>query len=132
MWRFVLLSLQLRQVRAPLVKSSVAESASIERAQILTEAARSSHYSQAEVSSLHFEGSVPDAAALSARWSSLLQEAHEVVRALPTDEVARCVLGPKQVHHDEARRCQEHAGKAGRRRRSLALRQGGPTQRIFG
>lgn len=59
---------------------------------ILEEAARSSRYSQVEVSSLAFEGEAPDAGELSRRWRSQLAQAREVVARLPPEEVGRAVL----------------------------------------
>ena len=59
---------------------------------ILSEAGRSGRYSQAELDALSFDGSAPDAAALSTRWKAMLAEAREVIAALPPQEVGTCVL----------------------------------------
>ena len=59
---------------------------------ILNEAGRSGRYTQAEMDSLSFDGSAPDAAALSARWKAMLAEARDVIAALPPAEVGTCVL----------------------------------------
>jgi hypothetical protein len=63
-------------------------------ASILEHAARSAHYSSAELSGLAFEGEAPDGAALAARWRIQLEEARDVIERLPPDESGRCVLGP--------------------------------------
>jgi hypothetical protein len=59
---------------------------------ILSEAGRSGRYSQAELDGLSFDGSAPDAAALSMRWKAMLGEARAVISALPPEEVGTCVL----------------------------------------
>lgn len=59
---------------------------------ILEHAARTSHYSQAEVDTLDFEGGAPDAGELSRRWRLRLSEAREIVHRLPAPEVGKCVL----------------------------------------
>ena len=59
---------------------------------ILEQAARSSRYSAEEVRALSFEGDPPDAASLSRRWHTILDSAREVVKALPPNEVGKCVL----------------------------------------
>jgi hypothetical protein len=61
-------------------------------AAILEVAARSARYSAEEVSLLAFAGDPPDAAALSRSWHRMLDEAGEVVRMLPPEEVGTCVL----------------------------------------
>jgi hypothetical protein len=58
---------------------------------ILEHAARSS-YSAFEVSTLAFDGASPDAAELSRKWRTLVDEARELVRLLPPEEVGKCVL----------------------------------------
>ena len=63
-------------------------------ASILEHAARSAHYSSAELSGLAFEGEAPDGAALAARWRIQLEEARDVIDRLPPEESGRCVLGP--------------------------------------
>lgn len=59
---------------------------------ILEHAARSGRYSRAEVESLDFAGGVPDAGVLASQWHAALQEGRTLVRALPPDEVGKCVL----------------------------------------
>ncbi len=59
---------------------------------ILAEARRSSRYSDAEVAELAFEGPRPDAAALNAAWRQMLNEAEEIVDALPPEQAGKCVL----------------------------------------
>jgi hypothetical protein len=61
-------------------------------AAILEHAARTAHYSQAEVKELAFEGAPPDAAALSRKWHAMLGVARAVVALLPTEEVGRAVV----------------------------------------
>ena len=61
-------------------------------AMILGDARRSAHYSAVEVSQLVFDGPIPDAAALSARWAAMAREADAIVEALPPGEVGRAVL----------------------------------------
>ncbi|NQU10583.1 hypothetical protein HQ590_07330 [bacterium] len=59
---------------------------------ILEQAGRTSRYSAAELAALAFAGPAPDAADLSQRWHRLLQEAADIVRTLPPDEVGRGVV----------------------------------------
>ncbi|MPZ20646.1 MAG: hypothetical protein GEV06_22455 [Luteitalea sp.] len=59
---------------------------------ILEHAARSSRYSADEIAALAFEGIPPDAGELARRWHALLDAAHPIVRALPAEEIGRCVL----------------------------------------
>jgi hypothetical protein len=59
---------------------------------ILEHAARTSRYSQEEVAQLAFDGRPPDAASLSQAWHRALEEAREVVLALPAAHVGTCVL----------------------------------------
>jgi len=61
-------------------------------ASILEHAARSSRYSAEEVAELAFDGEKPDAAQLSSAWHVMLDEAREIVAALPGAEAGRCVL----------------------------------------
>lgn len=58
---------------------------------ILEQAART-RYVQAEIDQLAFDGPVPRASDLSVRWHRALEEAREVVRILPTEQVGLCVL----------------------------------------
>jgi hypothetical protein len=59
----------------------------------VSEAGRSSRYTQAEIDGLSFPGPPPDAAALAVRWKAMLTEAHEIIAALPTVEAGTCLLG---------------------------------------
>lgn len=61
-------------------------------AAILEQAGRSSRCSAAEIAALDFAGTPPDAAELSQRWHAMLEEACEIVAALPPAETGRCVL----------------------------------------
>jgi hypothetical protein len=58
---------------------------------ILEQAART-RYVQSELDQLEFEGPTPSAAELSRRWHQGLEEARELVRRLPPEQVGRCVL----------------------------------------
>jgi hypothetical protein len=58
---------------------------------ILEQAART-RYVQSEVDQLDFEGATPAAAELSARWHHALDEARELVRLLPSEQVGKCVI----------------------------------------
>jgi hypothetical protein len=58
---------------------------------ILEQASRSAHYSAAEVASLAFEGSAPDAADLSRRFRAALSEASAIIEQLPEAQLGRCV-----------------------------------------
>ncbi len=59
---------------------------------LLDQAGRSSHYSEAEVRALDFEGSPPDAAALGRQWHAALAAAGAVVRRLPVAHAGEAVL----------------------------------------
>jgi hypothetical protein len=59
---------------------------------ILEQAARSGRYSAPEIAALAFDGPPPDAADLSRRWHSMLEEARELVSILPPEEMGKCVL----------------------------------------
>ena len=61
-------------------------------AAILEHAARSSHYSAAEVGALAFAGPPPHAGVLSRTWHVLLEAARQVVSVLPAEEIGKCVL----------------------------------------
>jgi hypothetical protein len=61
-------------------------------AAILEQAARSARYSAPEIAALSFAGTPPDAAELSRRWHAMLEEARELVAALPPAETGKCVL----------------------------------------
>ncbi len=63
-------------------------------ASILEHAARSARYSQAELSSLDFDGSPPDASELSQRWHAILEAARETVGLLPSERAGHAVLAP--------------------------------------
>lgn len=58
---------------------------------ILEQAART-RYVQGELDQLEFEGPTPRAADLSSRWHEALDEARELVRLLPPEQVGKCVL----------------------------------------
>jgi hypothetical protein len=57
-------------------------------------AASRSHYSQAEIDALDFEGVPPDAGALGSRWHEMLETASRIVALLPPGEVGKCVVTP--------------------------------------
>lgn len=59
---------------------------------IIEEARRSSRYTAEEVSALCFEESAPDIAELSRNWRRMLDEAAEIVAALPAEDAGKCVL----------------------------------------
>jgi len=59
---------------------------------ILAHAARTARYSNDEVAALEFEGAAPDASALSRAWHAMLEDAREIVRQLPAEQVGCCVL----------------------------------------
>jgi hypothetical protein len=59
---------------------------------VLEQARRSSHYSAPEVAALDFGGEPPDAVALSHQWQLALDQASEIVQALPASEVGKAVL----------------------------------------
>lgn len=59
---------------------------------ILAQAARASHYSQAEIDALAFEGNPPRADALSRAWQKALDEARAVVAHLPVERAGTAVL----------------------------------------
>jgi hypothetical protein len=59
---------------------------------ILSEAARASRYTDAELSSLDFDGEVPLAEDLSRRWHAALDEARAVVAQLPPAHVGEAVI----------------------------------------
>ena len=58
---------------------------------IVEECART-HYAQSEIDSLDFDGPTPQAAETSSRWHTAVDEAREIVRALPAQEAGKCVL----------------------------------------
>ncbi len=58
---------------------------------IVEECART-RYVQSEIDSLDFDGPIPQAAEISSRWHAAVDEAREIVRALPAEEVGKCVL----------------------------------------
>lgn len=61
-------------------------------AAILEQAGRSARYTTAEIAALAFAGAPPDAAELSRRWHTMLDEARELIAALPPAETGKCVL----------------------------------------
>lgn len=62
---------------------------------ILEHAARSSRYSAQEIAELSFEGSPPDAKALSIAWHAMLEQAAEIVATLSPAEAGKCVVDGK-------------------------------------
>jgi hypothetical protein len=58
---------------------------------ILEQAART-RYVQEEIDRLDFEGPTPRASDLSLRWHRALEDAREIVRLLPHENVGQCVL----------------------------------------
>ena len=63
---------------------------------ILEQAART-RYVQGELDQLQFDGPTPRAAELSVRWHQAIDEARELIRLLPPDQVGQCVLD----HHGQ-------------------------------
>jgi len=61
-------------------------------ASIVEHAAATTHYSAAEVGSLAFAGTPPDAAVLSRRWHQMLDAARDLIRRLPAEHVGTCLL----------------------------------------
>jgi len=59
--------------------------------QSLLAAISRTHYSQAELDALDFEGARPDARQLGQRWHALLKAARDGVNALPAPEMGKCV-----------------------------------------
>jgi len=59
---------------------------------ILAHAARTSHYSQAEIDALAFEGDSPSARALSQDWHAALDQARSIVARLPLERAGTVVL----------------------------------------
>lgn len=53
-----------------------------------------SHYSQAEIDALDFDGAHPDAKELGARWHEILDMARRIIDLLPPEEVGKCVVTP--------------------------------------
>jgi hypothetical protein len=60
-------------------------------ARIVEECART-RYVQSEIDSLDFDGPPPNAAEISSQWHGAIDEAREIVRALPPEEAGKCVL----------------------------------------
>ena len=60
--------------------------------QSLLSAASRSHYSQAELDSLDFEGPQPNAQAIGMRWHEMLGVARGIIERLPSDEAGKCVV----------------------------------------
>jgi hypothetical protein len=58
---------------------------------LLQEIRRASRYSQAELDTLDFDGSPPDAAALGAEWHEMLRSAEAISEALPEEHAGTCV-----------------------------------------
>lgn len=59
---------------------------------ILEQARRSSRYSDAEISSLSFEGPAPDAADLARRWQGALEGAERIIATLPAEHLGAAVF----------------------------------------
>ncbi len=59
---------------------------------ILQEAGRTTHYTQAEMDQLSFEGPPPDAASLSRVWRPMLQTASSLIELLPAEHAGKCVV----------------------------------------
>jgi hypothetical protein len=59
---------------------------------LIAEAQRGSRYSQVELDALAFAGPSPDAKQLGVKWHVILQEAVDICRVLPVDEVGKCVI----------------------------------------
>jgi len=62
---------------------------------ILAHAARTTHYAQAEIDALAFEGDAPKADELSRRWHAALDDARATVARLPLEQAGRAVLDPQ-------------------------------------
>ncbi len=58
---------------------------------IIEQAART-RYVQGELDQLQFDGPTPRAAELSVRWHQAIDEARQLIRLLPSEQVGRCVL----------------------------------------
>lgn len=61
-------------------------------ASILEKAGRSARYSQDEIATLAFDGPPPEARELCRRWHAMLDEAWNLIAALPAHEAGNCVL----------------------------------------
>jgi hypothetical protein len=58
---------------------------------IVEECART-RYVQSEIDALDFEGAVPRVADVSTRWHAAVQDARDIMDALPAEDVGKCVL----------------------------------------
>jgi len=58
----------------------------------LLAAASRSHYSQAEIDALDFEGPQPNASTLGLRWHEILSVARRIIERLPPEEAGKCVV----------------------------------------
>lgn len=63
----------------------------------LLAAASRSHYSQAEIDTLDFEGPPPNAKIVGAGWHEILHTARRIIELLPPEEAGKCVATP--THH---------------------------------
>jgi hypothetical protein len=78
---------------------------------ILAGARRSGRYSSEEVAALDFEGTPPDASALARTWHRMLEEADEIVAALPAAEAGNCVVDRQgALYSAEPREIPGHLG----------------------
>lgn len=66
-------------------------------ASILEYAGRSARYTQADLASLAFETSPPDAAELSKAWHAMHDDARRIVGALPAEHAGTCVVDAEGV-----------------------------------
>ena len=64
---------------------------------IVGEAARTAHYSRAEILALDWNGSLPDFAALKMQWRAALQQARELIESLPSEAMGCAILDAQNV-----------------------------------
>jgi hypothetical protein len=64
---------------------------------IIEQAARSTHYSKAELDTLAYDGPQPDIENLSKTWREMLLEAREIMQHLPEKEVGTCILDKNET-----------------------------------
>lgn len=63
---------------------------------IIEEAART-HYNQAEIDELAFDGPTPSAAALSGHWHKAIADARELIALLPLEQLGKVVLDGEEL-----------------------------------